>query len=872
MREWHSINKKQLFLWLKTTMNGLTETEAIERLKKHGRNELTQKKSFSALNLFLSQFKDFLVLILIFAAIISLFLGFLSGDQNNFLDAGLILIIVILNAVIGFLQEYKAEKSIEALKKMSSPTAKVLRNGKTLVLPAKLVVPGDIIFLENGDRVPADSRLIESLNLKCNESMLTGESLPVEKTAMVLPEKTVLSERKNMVYMNSFVTYGKAKAVVVVTGMNTEVGKIAESLISTKETETIFQKEVKQLGKTIGLAIGLIILFVALTEFFVTKGSFKDIFLRSVSLAVAAVPEGLPAVVTISLMIGAVNIARKNALARKLPVIEMLGSVSVICTDKTGTLTENKMVVQKYFYDNKIRSINEKCREKELFLCGVLCNDSLIGEKQKFLGDPTETALLVSAEKQGLNVKKLVETKKLLEEKPFSSTTKIMAVAVELNGKKMVFVKGAPEVVLKKCSFIKTSSKKTVLDKTTKKLILNKNKELAKEALRVIGFAFKPYNKREDLLSNLTFLGLQGMLDPPRQEVKKAIMDCRMAGIRVVMLTGDNPVTALAIGKKLGFTARKAFTGAELKKMSDQQVYSALSETDVFARMIPEQKVRILKLLQGKGERVAMTGDGVNDAPALKASDVGVAMGIRGTDVSKQTADLILLDDNFKTIRDAIKEGRGIFDNIRKFVNYLLSANLAEVLIVLFYTVLEVFYFNSYKGLPVLLAIHLLWLNLLTDGLPALALGLDRPAKNVMNRKPLKKGEGIINNKMKYSIVSTGFILSLTLLGVFSLHLLFFKDFERARTLIFTALVASEILRGQIVRKSFGQKFFSNKWFWAAGFTSILLQLLVLYTPAAKFFRVVPLTMFDWIAIISAIMVFALLSIVYNALEKKLVK
>ena len=895
--QWHATPLDEIFRTLHSSPKGLNNEEAERRLLQYGKNSIESGKKINPLKIFLRQFSDFLVLILIAAAIISFAMSLMPNGEEHAVDAILITIILFANAIIGFFQEYKAERSILALKKLAAPHARVLRDGKEKKIKAELLVPGDIIIVEQGDKVPADARIIEQANLQADESMLTGESLPVSKKESMLKEEIPLAERKNMLYMNTLITRGRARAIVVATGINTEVGKIARQIAETEEKPTPFQLELNRLGKSIGIAIILIIAFVALTQYLIIEDSLIEIFLRAVSLAVAAVPEGLPAIVTIALTMGIKRMAKKNALARTLPVAESLGSVNVICTDKTGTLTENVMTVREVFFNTEKYNItgegysingkfykgSQRIDAKQLLpllKCGILCNDAVEykeGDEVKYLGDPTEIALLLSAKKAGIDVEIERKKEQRVQEIPFSSERKMMSVVCIQNNKKTVYVKGAPEIVIKKCDRILLDGKVRKLDEKTKELLLKVNSDMAKRALRVLGFAFKEVKEirnEKELEGGLIFLGLQGMLDPPRKGVKEAIADCRKAGIKVIMVTGDNIETAKAIGKELGFRTDCAINSPMLDKMSDDELKKALDEVEIFARVTPTHKVRILEALQAKGKIVAMTGDGVNDAPALKKADVGIAMGIRGTDVAKETSDLILLDDNFITIRDAIEEGRGIFDNIRKFVNYLLSSNLAEVLVVFLFTLMEVYLYFGEKAV-ILTATQLLWINLLTDGLPAVALGLDPKAKGLMKRKPRPKTEGVINRQIAFSIVSIGLLMTAIILGLFVYS--FFnlqgdvqERFLRAQTIAFTCFVVFELVRVQMVRARYRINLFSNKWLWSAVFASLLMQLTILYTPLNTFFRIMPLGVYDWFLIFVGALIFLSLGYLIVKAESKL--
>ncbi|WEL19095.1 cation-translocating P-type ATPase [Candidatus Nanohalococcus occultus] len=872
---WHSSSIQEVYTQLDTDKDGLTDEQADKRLEENGENVIEDSESVSVLSILIDQFTDFLIYLLIAAMFVSLGIGLLPGHEPEYVDAGLIMLILIANGVFGFIQDYKAEKSIEALKDMSNPNATVIRGGEQMEIDSRKVVPGDIVVIEQGDAIPADCRLIEQSNLETDESSLTGESTTVSKSVEPVGEDAALADRKNMAFMNTTAVKGRAKAVVVETGMATEVGDIAEQINEAEDTETPFQKEVNELGQQIGYGISAIIMVVALTQLIFTSTSPVSILLVAVTLAVAAVPEGLPAVVTLTLALGSKKMLKKDALVRSLPVVESLGSVDVIVTDKTGTLTEDSMTVKKAFFDGKnfevtgqgLETVGEfktdgKTVGREeitpLVECGYICNNAKKNNEEGYFGDPTEVALLVSAEKAGATPE--VER---VDSVPFSSDRKRMTVVTDQG---TAYMKGAPETVLERCDRILEDGKEVELTDEKREKILEKNQEFASEALRVLGFARKDagdYENPDDLESEMVFLGLQGMIDPPRAEVKEAIEDSRSAGIRVVMATGDNVETAKAIGEQIGFNPEGAITGPEVEEMSDEQLQKAVEDVEVFARVSPEHKVRIAKALKANGHNVAMTGDGVNDAPALKASDVGVAMGQRGTDVAKQSADMVLQDDNFVTIRDAIAEGRGIFDNIRKFVNYLLSANAGEVLVVFLGVMLGAFlYPEQFTGNAealILTPVMLLWINFVTDGMPALALGADPKSDGIMDRAPRGSEESVINKRMMASIVGMGGLMAATGLPAF-FYTLQNYGLIAAQTVLFTFLVLAEMARIQVIRRRYNQPLSSNKWLVGALSGSILLQLAVLYTPISSLFEVASLGIGTWGAVLAGTVGFMVLS------------
>ncbi|MBD3203398.1 calcium-translocating P-type ATPase, SERCA-type [Candidatus Woesearchaeota archaeon] len=860
---------------LNTSKKGLSQKEADNRLDKYGLNELKEGKKISKLQIFISQFQDPLILILIAASVIAAIIGYLEylshgGDIfENMLDSIVISIILFLNAILGFVQEYNAEKAIEALKKMASLKAVVIREGKQKEVEAKELVPGDIIILSEGERIPADSRLIEAVSLQTQEAALTGESLPIKKEITVYDEELPVGDRKNMVFSGTVITSGKGKAVVVSTGMKTEIGKIATMLQDTKKELTPLQKRLEQLGKF------LTILILAICAVVFGAGVFRgmaivDIFIFAVGLAVAAIPEGLPAVVTISLSLGVKRMVKRNALIRKLPSVETLGCTTVICSDKTGTLTHNEMTVKKIYADDEIievkgsgyepkGSFSKSTKSLELLLkIGVLNNDARIdkeGKEYKIIGDPTEGALIVSAEKAGIN-KEILENKyPRKKEIPFDSSRKMMTTIHHIDEKKYAYVKGAPDILLDRCNRVIEHGKIKKLTKNQKKIIMDANQNFANDALRVLGFAYKEIktDKKKEWEKNLIFVGLQGMIDPPRKEVKDSIAKCKTAGIKVIMITGDFKGTAVAIGRDLNIEG-KAITGTDLENID---LSKEVGNIGIYARVNPEDKMKIVAALKEKGHVVAMTGDGVNDAPALKRSDLGISMGITGTDVAKEASDMILTDDNFTSIVNAVEEGRTIYDNIRKFVVYLLSSNIGEVFVAFFSLIFL-------KTLPVGVK-QLLWINLVTDGAPATALSVEPGEKGLMNHGPRKKDENIINKNIGVSMFIIGFIMMIATLGMFiySLKLTGWNfgmpfdekshDFIYASTVAFTTLMMLQmfnVLNAKSQRESvLNKEMFSNKYLWFAIMTSIILQLVVIYTPLNAIFGTVPLGLKDWILI-----------------------
>ncbi|MBN2121815.1 cation-transporting P-type ATPase [Candidatus Micrarchaeota archaeon] len=851
---WHSISPEEVLSRLNTRMHGLTEKEAAERLEQFGKNEIALKKRISLLKIFIDQFNDFLIFILIAAAIISAALGYIEHEEEYLFDSALIVLIVALNGLFGFFQNYKAEKSLEALKKLAVPNAMVIRGGTPMEINSTEIVPGDIIHLNEGDKIPADSRILLSKNLLVDESILTGESVPSSKITKALEVDLTIADRTNMLYKDTYVSSGNGEAVVVNTGLDTEVGLIAKAMHEAQEPPTLFQEELNTLGKNIGTGLIGIILMIALVQFFLSSMDPVTVFLTAIALAVAAIPEGLPAVVTLALALGTMRMVKKNSLVRRLSVIEGLSSVDVICTDKTGTLTENALTVRMLYAGSEEIEVTGRGHStkgefllggqpapieqyRKLLWCGLLCNNVVVGKengKRTYLGDPTEAALFIAAKKAGVSADKYSK----VEEFAFSSDRKRMTTIHTRNGECVACMKGAPEVVLEHCTHILENGKVSKLTNAKIRKILEKNLSMGESALRVLAFSYKELPKAEvsegEAESGHTFIGLQGMVDPPRSEVPDAIGACKRAGIRVIMITGDNIATAGAIAKEVGIGGA-AIEGKDLEKMSDSELRIQVEKAGVFARVSPLDKQRILQALQANGHNVAMTGDGVNDAPALRNSHVGISMGIRGTDIAKQASDMVLLDDNFASIAEAVKEGRTIFSNIRNFVTYLLMSNFSEVFVV---------FLTSLMGLVPIRATQLLWINLLTDGAPALVLGADPPRAHVMKQKPRPRSEGIINKWVLKAVLSIGIVDTLLIIGLFFYCLPLGAEY--ARTMVFTGFVLSEASRLIVIRMKDKLSFFSNRWLLVAIIASLALQLLVLYTPISAFFGTVPLGIEAW--------------------------
>lgn len=891
MKDWYKMSKEDLISSLETDPHlGLTDDEVKRRLEKYGSNELKEEAGKSFLSKLLAQFSDFLILILIAAALISFFVG----EAN---DAIVILAIVILNAFLGLYQEGRAEKALEALKKMASPTAKVIRNGHLIEVPARTLVPGDIVSLDAGDIIPADLRLIESSNLKIEEASLTGESVPVEKDShIVFQEDVSLGDRKNMAYMSTSITYGRGKGLVVETGHNTEIGKIATMIQTYEDEATPLQKQLNRLGKFLGITTIVICIVVFLIGLLQGR-ELLEMFMVSISLAVAAIPEGLPAIVTIVLALGMNRMVKRNAIVKKLLAVETLGSTTVICSDKTGTLTQNEMTVVKLYTDGKIIDvtgtgydtvgefkINGTTIEDSSFLnsllsIAVLANDADLDktdEGYKVIGDPTEGALVTLAAKGNIHKSIANEKYPRIEEIPFDSARKMMTTFHEnyLPNKIVSFTKGAPDIVINRCSKIKIADE--ILDFTDemKKEVLEVNSNFSRDALRVLALAYKEYDELPKEISpdnneiDMTFVGLVGMIDPARPEAKEAIRKCKEAGIKTIMITGDYKDTAFAIAKELGMAESidEAMMGDELNKISDEELREVVKKVKVFARVSPEHKVRIVTALKENGEIAAMTGDGVNDALALKKADIGVSMGITGTDVAKNTAEMILTDDNFASIVAAVEEGRIIYSNIKKFVAFLLSCNIGEILLV---------FTSILLNLPVpLIAIQLLWLNLVTDSFPALALGVEKGDPDIMKVPPRDTKEPILTRRMLRGIIFQSLAIAVASLLSYRWGLMTYDgDLLKARTIIFTSLITAELLRAFSSRSQkytlFKIGFFSNMTMVYAVLVSFALLLAVVYVPFLQpIFHTTNLSLFDW----SVILGFAIIPLIVGELSKIIFK
>lgn len=879
------LNEQEVFNKLGSSKNGLTTTQAKERLAKYGENVLDEGEKRTLLQKFLDQFKDFMIIILIAASILSIVVSFAEGHPE-FHDAIIIMLVVFLNAILGVAQEAKAEEAVNALKRMSSPVARVLRDGHTTALKSEEIVIGDIVFLEAGDVVPADLRLLEVSSLKIEEAALTGESVPVEKS-LTLPKEheAGIGDRTNMAFSSTNVTYGRGVGVVTATGMNTEVGKIASMLVSEKESKTPLQENQDQLGKWLTIAI-LIIAAIIFGVGLMQGRPATAMLLTAISIAVAAIPEGLPAISTIILALGTRTMADKNALVRKLPAVETLGGTEIICSDKTGTLTLNQMTVEKVFYDGKLYDASESIAlDLPLLESIILANDTKFDANGALIGDPTETAMVKFGLDKSLDVSALLARLPRVSEVPFDSDRKLMSTIHQLaNGKFLVAVKGAPDQLLERCSQFTESNQVSALDDTTRTTILNNNSTMAKQALRVLAGAYKIIDAMPSVVdtntieNDLIFAGLVGMIDPERQEAGEAIAVAKKAGIRTIMITGDHRDTAEAIAKRLGIIddsqTHAVLTGAELDKLTDDELRAKVEQYSVYARVSPEHKVRIVKAWQSHNKVVAMTGDGVNDAPSLKAADIGIGMGITGTEVSKGASDMVLADDNFKTIVDAVKEGRKVFANIQKAVQYLLSANLGEVVTLFVATM---------AGWTILEPIHILWINLVTDVFPAIALGLEDSDKGIMNMKPRGKSSNFLSNGVLPSIIYQGLLEAFLTLGVYWFALTTYGVDATGKSLVaetmaFATLGLIQLFHAFNVKyvsaSLLTEKPFSNKWFNLAIVSSAILLLAVILIPGINtFFSAATLNGEQWLVVLgfsfAIIPIVECCKVVFRAVNKK---
>ena len=879
---------------------GLSNKEAESRLNRYGPNVLREGRRVSPTKIFLAQFKDFMVLILIGATLI-------SGMLGEYADAITIFAIVTLNAILGFFQEYKAEKSIQALKRMASPEANVVREGTEESISSELLVPGDIVLLEAGAKIPADLRLLETLQLEVEESALTGESVPVKKDAQQVPGKSDLAGQHNMAFLGTSVTRGRGKGIVVGTGMHTQMGEIAGLITEVEDTATPLQKRLAGVGKRLVLLCLVICLCVTIAGIMQGIPAYR-MFLAGVSLAVAAIPEGMPAIVTVALAIGVQKMLRRNALVRRLPAVETLGCTTVICSDKTGTLTKNEITVKNFWMGGKTIALSgegydpkghfsiqrKKISPKDfpdlmlLLKIAVLCNNSSLfksgtkilglfrsrsNESWSIKGDPTEGALLVAGAKAGIWREYIEENETRLWEIPFDSNRKRMSVVYRRNTDSYLYVKGAPDIILEKCSHYLQNGRSMPLTKEVRREIMEQNRLMGSKAMRVLAFAFRKLppgttSVDEDAETKLVFVGLSGMIDPPRPEVKMALQRCKTAGIRAVMITGDHPETAAAIAREIGLMppGSEVLTGPELDRLTDSELMRRMETCSVYARVSPRHKMQIVRSLKKKGHIVAMTGDGVNDAPAVKEANIGISMGMTGTDVTKEASDMVLADDNFATIVSAVEEGRVIYDNIRKFIRYMLGCNIGEVLTMFMAMLL---------GLPLpLLPIQILFVNLCTDGLPAMALGLERGERDVMEQPPRPPNESVFARGLGRKIISRGIFIGAGSLTVFVLGMLLGEgDLVTARTMSLCTLICFQlfyVFECKSERVSLLQvDFFSNPYLIAAVFSSICLQLAVVYLPFMQaVFKTAPLNSFHWMVVLSVTGAATMLKIIYQLMIK----
>lgn len=884
---WHILNKDSILEKLHTSYEGISETEATERLEKYGKNELEEEKKKHWVFQLLEQFKSILIVVLIIAAVISLSIG--EG-----LEAIAIIIIVILAGVLGFVQEFHAGKAIDSLRKMAAPHSNVVRDGKDSQIPARELVPGDVIILKTGDKIPADCRILESNNLKTDEAPLTGESTPIDKISDQLKdEKASIGDRINMVYSGTAVSFGRGKAVVVGTGMNTEFGKIAQMLHDTEGRKTPLQNNLDDLGKRLG--VFAIIIATLMGLFGIYKGyELLEMFIWGVALAVAVIPEALPAVVTISLALGVKRMIKRKALIRKLPAVETLGSTNIICSDKTGTLTKDEMTVRKIFAagteytvsgsgyspDGKITSekdspyLPEDSALNKLLVMGSLCNDSKLTKKDdkwKVLGDPTEGALIVAAAKRNLNVAELQNKFQREDEIPFSSETKRMSTIHRGERGYFAVSKGAPEIIVESCSYHLTESGVKEISDEDKKRIYETADSFGKEALRLLAIGFKEFDENYDinsLESGLTFLGFFGMIDPPREEVKEAIQKCETAGIKPIMITGDHKVTAIAVAKELGILKEgNALEGSELEDINDEEFENIVDKTEVFARISPSHKMKIVEALMRRGNIVAMTGDGVNDAPSLKKSDIGVAMGIKGTDVSREAADMILTDDNFASIVSAVEEGRSIFENIRKYLVYLLGGNMGTVIGLVF---------ALFWGLPIpLIAVQILFINFIMDGIIAITLSVEPPEPDIMKVKPRNVKEGILNKPALVLITATSLWTAFATIIIYVIVLDKGFDHRHAMTMYFAALIFARLANSfncrSLMDTSFHLGFFSNKPLILGNLVTIGLTLAVIYAGFLNEpFHTVNLNIENWIIVIAGWLFVIICGEIYKTVQKSI--
>jgi Ca2+-transporting ATPase len=877
---WYNLTPEETITNIGTKVSGLDTDEASKRLIEYGPNEIARAKKISPWLLFLEQFKDLLIIILLIAVVLSAILG-------ETVDAIVIFVIILFAAGLGFVQEYRAEKSIEALKKMAAPVAHVIRDGKQREIPSSEIVPGDVVLIKTGDRIPADGRLIESINLRTDEASLTGESTPVAKNTDSIEGEAGTGDLRNMVFAGTSASYGRGTAVITATGMNTEFGKIASLLQEVKEEQTPLQINLDRMGRII--VIAALALTAVLAILGIIRGhEWLEMLLWGVGLAVAAVPEALPAVVTVSLSLGVQKMAKRHALMRKLPAVETLGSTTFICSDKTGTLTQDQMTIRRMYVEDKTLDVSGSGYEpkgefleqgkqinpnslpalQKLLTAGLLCSDTTLANENglwEVKGDPTEGALVVLAAKAGFEQDEVVREAPRIHEIPFTSESKRMTTVHDTPQGRMGMAKGAAEIILDDCRYILKQGKEIEIDKTEREKILSSAKSMADDALRVLGLAYKKTYVSEpdaELQKNMVFLGLVGMIDPPRPEVKEAIRICDTAGIRTVMITGDHKATAVAIARELGIMkGGLAFSGTELDRLSQQEFEDLVEKIEVYARVSPSHKLRVVEALTRKGHVVAMTGDGVNDAPALKKADIGIAMGITGTDVTKEAAGMVLTDDNFASIVSAVEEGRGVYSNIKKYLVYLLSCNLGEILLMAAAILLGPF-LGLYDGILPLVTVQILYLNLATDGLPAIALSIDPPDADLMKHKPRPRKQTIFTRSVTSYLLIAGVWTALIGLGVFTWAINTGRSLEDAQSLCFVTLILTEFFNAfncrSLENSIFKIGFFKNRWLVLSICWEITLLLLIVYLPPLHGpFNTFPLAWWEWlIAIITASTIF----------------
>ncbi len=877
---WHNLTSEESLKTINSDTSGLISAEVEKRLIEYGPNEIKKSKKIAPWQLFLEQFKDLLIIILLVAVVLSAVLG-------ETVDAIVIFIIILFAAGLGFIQEYRAEKSIEALKKMAAPAARVIRNGKTQDVPASELVPGDIVLLKTGDRMPADGRLLESVNLRTDEASLTGESTPVAKKTDAVEREASIGDRTNMIFAGTSASYGRGTAVITATGMNTEFGKIASLLQEVKEEDTPLQVNLDRMGRIIVFAaLGLTAVLAALG---IMRGHhWLEMLLWGVSLAVAAVPEALPAVVTVSLSLGVQKMAKRHALMRRLPAVETLGSTTYICSDKTGTLTQDQMTIRRVYVEARLLEVtgsgyepkgefleNEKTLDPEsiptlqmLLTAGILCSDTTLTNENgvwDISGDPTEGALVVLAGKAGMNQNEMAKNNPRVHEIPFTSESKRMTTVHETPLGRTAMAKGAAEIILDDCRYIMAQGQKIELGADERGKILAAARNMADSALRVLGVAYKEVGLSDSdsgIQKNMIFLGLTGMIDPPRPEAKEAIKLCDMAGIRTVMITGDHKATAIAIARELGIMKDGlAYSGAELDGLSQQELENIVEKIDVYARVSPSHKLRVVEALTRKGHVVAMTGDGVNDAPALKKADIGIAMGISGTDVTKEAAGMVLTDDNFASIVAAVEEGRGVYSNIKKYLVYLLSCNLGEIVLMAAAILLGPL-LGLHDGILPLVAIQILYLNLATDGLPAIALSIDPPDPNLMSQKPRPRNQTIFTRSVTSYLLIAGIWTAVVALAVFTWAINTGRSIEEAQSLCFVTLILIEFFNAfncrSLDESIFRVGIFKNRWLLLAIAWEIVLLMLIVYLPPLHGpFNTFPLVWWEWlVALASASTIF----------------